>query len=61
MHTLIAIVVTLVVAGSLVWFFLPAAIDTITLKRQNTRISAITKQTKRDMDNLARRQRRDGW
>ena len=57
----LVILIMLAVIGSAVWFFLPAAADTLKLKRQNARISAITKQTKRDMDNLARRQRRDGW
>lgn len=57
----LVILILLAGVGTAVWFFLPAATDAVQLKRQNTRISAITKQTKRDMDNLARRQRRDGW
>jgi len=58
-----ALVILLLLAGvgSVVWFALPAITDVLQLKRQNARISAITKQTKRDMDNLARRQRKDGW
>lgn len=51
----------LAVTGSVIWFALPAATDVLQLKRQNARISALTKQTKRDMDNLARRQQRDDW
>ena len=61
MGTVLVILILLAAVGSAVWFFGPAATDTVKLKRQNARISAITKQTKRDMDNLARRQRRDGW
>jgi hypothetical protein len=55
------ILLLLVGVGTAVWFALPAITDVLQLKRQNARISAITKQTKRDMDNLARRQRKDGW
>lgn len=51
----------IVISGALAWFFLPAIWDIVQLKRQNARIQALTKQTKRDMDNLARRQRQDEW
>jgi hypothetical protein len=51
----------MVAVGSVTWFALPAVMDSIELQRQNLRISALTKQTKRDMDNLARQQRKDGW
>lgn len=49
------------IVGTVVWFALPAVMDSLKLERQNLRISTLTKQTKRDMDNLARRQRKDGW
>jgi hypothetical protein len=53
----------LMLLGGVIWFWFcwPAISDVIKLKRHNARISALTKQTKRDMDNLARRQRKDGW
>ncbi len=53
----------LMLIGGVIWFWFswPAISDVIKLKRHNARISALTKQTKRDMDNLARRQRKDGW
>lgn len=57
----VIILLLLVGVGTAVWFALPAVTDVLQLKRQNARISAITKQTKHDMDNLARRQRKDGW
>lgn len=51
----------IVFAAAALWFCWPAISDVIELKRHNARISALTKQTKRDMDNLARKQRKDGW
>jgi hypothetical protein len=55
-----AVLIILLLVGAVVWFVFPAVLD-VKLRRQNARISALTKQTKRDMDNLARRQRKDGW
>jgi hypothetical protein len=53
--------VLIVAAGGALWFCWPAISDVIQLQRHNARISALTKQTKRDMDNLARRQRKSRW
>ena len=58
---LLLFLIAIIIASSLGWFFYPALMDVVKLERENARISALTKQTKRDMDNLARRQRKDGW
>ena len=48
-------------AGLGAWFFVPVMADALRQQRANYRIEAIAKRTKRDMDALARRQRRGGW
>jgi hypothetical protein len=57
------LVFLLVVAalGAATWFYGPQLNDWAKLKQQNARVVRITKQTKRDMDDLARRQRRGEW
>jgi hypothetical protein len=60
---LLFFLIAIIIASGLSWFYYPALMDVVKLERENARIAALTKQTKRDMDNLARRQRRegDGW